>query len=726
MTATGDNGNEAQHQLNFLQWIFAWIPGVFPNHQGQAEAAAVNGGPKDFIAPDMIYEKYEEDEFSCTSSYGVGSSGHSLNSRNSNCVNSDLSSLYPVTILYGSETGKAKGFARDMAEEAYKYGFRAKVMELDEAVRLGFQTSVSNGMIPSSAGCNRNDQQIRHKDSQYSFPVIIIVSTYIEGQPPENAQKFNDMLYEKSKDVNAYLSGVDYCMYGVGDSMYGETYFNAVAKKFDKILPKLGANRLIELQCGDDDQDLGGHFINWKYSSVWPELKAKYLSTSEFGTGLNSIKSTSDSLVDSCPFTVEILPKADGELSNSIRSDQFPHDTIAANSAHYFTAMDCEVTTKRELRSSEDESGSTLHFELDVSEAFDYETGDLLGVLPANDSCVVEKLARALNFDLDDVFLLLPSNKEFLHLFPTPCTVRECLTRYCDLTSPLSRQCVKNLVTFASSPRDFSKLTYFSSSQEEYQRKIIDCNVGLVDIICDICPSIKLSLKHFIYICRRLQPRFYAISSSSLVYPKSSHFTVSIPKDIGEDGRLFNGVCTSYLQKIERGSMLRVFCRESTKMRPPSNPKDTVIMVGPGTGIGALRAILQERSYQKNELGMEVGKTILYFGCKTHWLDDIYASEVEKFRKDGTLDQLHVAYSREHVEKVYVQYLLAKNAEEIFHLLYKQKAQFLLSGGEKMGKDVFHALVAIFAVYGNLGPQGALKIVESLRKDERLRRQTWT
>mmetsp|Transcript_8255 Transcript_8255/g.10621 ORF Transcript_8255/g.10621 Transcript_8255/m.10621 type:complete len:695 (-) Transcript_8255:76-2160(-) len=690
----------------FQPWFKSDVGGDLNAENGGEEDVADNNVANDnqnqkrhdVIAPDMIMES-DDSSTVCSSSRTSSLDG--------------MASAYPMNVLFGSATGRAEGYANEIARIALSHGFHATVSELDEVVEKIFP---DNGPIAKDA---------------YPIPVIIILSTYIDGQAPDNASKFEEMMYERIKDSNSQLDGLDFCIFGIGDTNYGLDNFNAAAKNFDSILSMLGAERLLNVCFGNDDQDLDADFHNWT-KSLWPLLKSRYIECSPSGSGhRNSKKSrraAEAQMEKSCPFTIDVLPKSEALLSDSVRSDHFPAESISPISEHYFSAVDCIIKTKRELRSQDDQLGSTLHFEIDVAGALEYSTGDLLGVMPQNDETNVSRLARKLGFNLDDTFVLFPSagkvEEEFLHIFPTPCGVRECLSLYCDLTSTLSRSCLQKLAAFATSTRDWSMLTTLASSREEYQRHIVDAHVGIVELVCDICPSIKLSLKHFIYICRRLAPRMFAITSSSLADPQTVHFDVSIAQGSKPDGTCYTGVCSSYLQNVSVNSLLRVFCKRSKVMKPPADPSKSLLMIGPGVGGGALIAILKERSWQKHKLKRKVGKAIVYFGCKNHWLDDIYAKELEEFRKDGIISHLYVAYSREHVEKVYVQYLLAKNAEDTFDIISKD-AHIYISGGMKMGDDVLHALTAIFAVYGNLGPQGALKLSDRLVKEGRLSRQLW-
>lgn len=60
---------------------------------------------------------------------------------------------------------------------------------------------------------------------------------------------------------------------------------------------------------------------------------------------------------------------------------------------------------------------------------------------------------------------------------------------------------------------------------------------------------------------------------------------------------------------------------------------------------------------------------MLYFGCRKRSEDFLYEDELKEYEKNGTITKLHLAFSRDQSEKVYVQHLLKKNAEETWKLL---------------------------------------------------------
>ena len=100
--------------------------------------------------------------------------------------------------------------------------------------------------------------------------------------------------------------------------------------------------------------------------------------------------------------------------------------------------------------------------------------------------------------------------------------------------------------------------------------------------------------------------------------------------------------------------------------RLPKQPAKPVIMIGPGTGLAPFRGFLQERAAARARLGADaVGETVLYFGCRNRAHDYIYEDELTAYEKDGTITQLHTAFSRDQPEKVYVTHLLRQNRDDV-------------------------------------------------------------
>lgn len=602
-----------------------------------------------------------------------------------------------LTIYYATQTGTAESFARQLEREAPDHGFFAHVVDLEDI-------ELDNLMQP---------------DAPESSKAIFLAATYGEGEAPDNATLFCEALCNQaetkmleSQDDDAsvehkILENLEFCVFGLGNRQYD--HFNAMGKFFDRVMGRLGGQRILPLGIGDDDNDLEADFETWKDGQLWPTFEKKFLG----GAAVPTKKKTNE--LPDCQFAIEFHPV--GTKPKSI-----PLDQVHNSGRHYFDAVDCPVTTVRELRHDDD---STVHVEVDISKAkgLSYQTADNMGVLPLNKPAVVQSVADALGYDLDQVFSLKAAGTHEWHgaPFPMPLSVREFLTRYCDLTGAPRRSDLKLLSDFAKDPLDQRALLRMSSKEgkAEYKEKVTSSLTGLVHIL-QRCPSITMPLEHFVDLCPRLQPRFFTISSSSSVHPESVHLTVAVTKKQRADGSLFEGVCSTHLaQQQPKKDQIRVFVRPST-FRLPNNSSTPILMIGPGTGVAPMRALLQERNHQKAK-----GANILYFGCRDAKSDFLYQEEFQEWKTNGTLSELHTAFSRAQSKKVYVQHLLHQNAENTWKLLEEQGAYVYVCGAVQMGHDVGETLQKIVAEHGGHSRDQAKAYLSKLAQEGRYVQELW-
>lgn len=121
--------------------------------------------------------------------------------------------------------------------------------------------------------------------------------------------------------------------------------------------------------------------------------------------------------------------------------------------------------------------------------------------------------------------------------------------------------------------------------------------VGFADLVTNELSSLKMGLVDLLHIVPMIQPRFYTISSSSHMFPTNVHLTIGITDMPTANGRKqFVGLCSQFVRRLSVGSTMRIFVRESSFRLPPS-PSTPVLMIGPGTGLAPMRALLQERSF---------------------------------------------------------------------------------------------------------------------------------
>ena len=169
----------------------------------------------------------------------------------------DQPNLPPFTIYHGSQTGNATRFANELFQEAKKkYG-----LEKCSLTDLG----------------SFDEKEITSASSSQAL-IIIIISTYGEGGPTDNAQRFYQWLINEhciARDKAAF-SGIQFAIFGCGDSNFKKT-FNRMAKLAQEKLLARSAKQVGETGLGDDSKNLNEDFKTWK-SKLWPALINLYQS----------------------------------------------------------------------------------------------------------------------------------------------------------------------------------------------------------------------------------------------------------------------------------------------------------------------------------------------------------------------------------------------------------------------------------------------------------------
>jgi len=621
----------------------------------------------------------------------------------------------PLTIYFGSQTGTAEGFSEQLKQQGDKNGFAARVVDLDDFEEEDFK-----------ANCSTADSDFSPQSG--GGVVVLVLATYGEGDPTDNAAEFVKWL-RASKGDDGLLRGLKYCVFALGNRQY--EHFNKVGKYVDKALEELGGERVFDLGVGDDDGDMEEDFEGWR-ERLWPALLEAFHPAGVLGkaksaddlrvlaTGLDGEGAVE---LPKLPFTLELAPPADQLAATRQLEASAPPPNAHTSTKHLWTATRVKVVANSELRTPKD-PGSTRHIEVDIhSTGLSYETADNLAVLPENPGESVEHLAQHMGYDLGASIVALHGDAEFKPWFPTPCTVREALQGFVDLSGPPKRTALKDWARFAADPREREELLLMAGKTQEgkdrYREQVEQRHASLGEVVTSDFKSLRVPLAHFLHLAPHLQPRYYTISSSSSMHPKRIHATVSVIEQAKSGGGTFKGVCSAFLQGCDppatdkgkrtdgwfgskpaggegRGvwPSVRVFVRASS-FRLPSDPKTPIVLVGPGTGIAPMRALLQERHHQKATLGLDVGPAVLYFGCKRPDQDFLYQEELEAYKKSGALTEMHCAFSRlEAQPKQYVQHLMARpgDAKALWALLHAQGAHLYVCGGTSMGADVQEAV----------------------------------
>jgi len=542
--------------------------------------------------------------------------------------------------------------------------------------------------------------------------VVFILATYGEGDPTDNAMNFAKWIQDYDGALgNQGLCNMQYAVFGLGSTQY--EHYNKMGIDTDARLSDLGAERIYRLGLGDDNgTTLEEDFDKWR-EELWPALAEKLGNKNEDESATSSTTIT-ESLPD-LPFTLTI--HKDG---STLPKRHFEDSEVNTSTKYYFHSVEAPVTVNRELRQPAD-GGSTRHIEIDIAgTGLQYLTADNLAVLPHNSSTGVSALAMAMGYNLNDT-IVMENGKA---LFPTPCTVRDALTKYTDLHGIPRRSTLAQLAFFAKDNEEKTRLQFLASKggREEYKSFVEQAGRSLLELITSSFPSLQIPLDHFINLARSLQPRYYTISSSSSVNPSSIHITVAVTQTPLPGGRVHQGVCSTYLASPATKS-LRIFVRPST-FRLPALPSTPIIMIGPGTGIAPMRAMLQERHHAKEVRREAVGENILFFGCRRRDHDFIYEEELRAFEKSGALTDLQLAFSRETEKKVYVQHLISKpeTASRLWKLISEEKAHVYICGATSMGHDVHKALQDVITSNGESGAE----VLKRMQAEGRYVQELWS
>ena len=473
-----------------------------------------------------------------------------------------------LTVLYGTESGNSEGLADQMVKAAKSKGFKAKAVNMAD-IKVAKLKEMEN--------------------------LLIIVSTWGEGDPPETVTDFYEAFMS---DKAPKLGNTRFSVLGLGDTSYED--FCKMGKDFDARLETLGAKRISDRV--DCDVDFDDDFETWK-QQVLAALVA-----------------------EATPAAVATAVPAASTAVASVkysRKNPYPSELL-----------------ERVMLNGEGSAKETIHLELNLEgSGLTYETGDALAVVPHNAEDVVEDIIQTAKLDADAPVLI--KEQEY--------TLREALTSQLDVTA-ISLPVLKRWNEIAKD----AKLEEMLAPAKKAELQEYLYGREMIDVLNDF-PAKEVSADALVGIMRKLPPRLYSIASSPKAHPDEVHLTVGVLR-YDAHGRKRKGVCSTYLSdRIAEGGKVDVFVTPNKNFKIPADSDTPMIMVGPGTGIAPFRAFVEERkeigAKGKNWLFFGDQHYLTDFLYQTEWQDYLADGILTKLDVAFSRDQKDKIYVQDRMRE---------------------------------------------------------------------------
>ncbi|KIX10228.1 uncharacterized protein Z518_01309 [Rhinocladiella mackenziei CBS 650.93] len=598
-----------------------------------------------------------------------------------------------AVVFWGSQSGTAERFANQLAKECQ--------------LRFGLSTF--------AADLSDYDPDSIAELSQTRL-AIFILSTYGEGDPSDNASGFWNWI---NNDIQGSLSNLQYVAFGLGNSNY--MYYNRVVDVVVQSLNRHGAHNLLRVGKADDAQSSTEEdFLAWK-DDLFNMFRTHLALEEKMVEYQPTLAITEDD-------SLEPIDLHHGEASHSRDNPK------AAAACSPVRAL--PIKNPKELFSVSQRN--CVHLEIDLSEHPDihYKTGDHMAVWPINPDNEVDLLLTALQLrDRQDIPVSVkavdPSSAKIQ--IPSPTTVRALFHHYLEICAPVSRTTIQGLAPFAPTPGSKSLVLKLGRDRDFYSSFLTKNHLTLGRLLNLASPHerwVNLPLSYVIETLPLIQPRYYSISSSSVLWPRRATITALVAADCLPDNQeqKINGVTSNYLLALSRsqsqspitttsklqiqqhssevpsydlsgpakllqGTKLFAHIRKS-KFKLPIQSSCPIIMVAAGTGLAPFRAFITERA-KLHAIGKPIGDMLLFFGCRRPDEDFIYRDELEQIQAsvgEGSF-KIITAFSRaEARKKVYVQQRVKEYGKEVVSLVEDQGASVYICGRASMAREVGYSV----------------------------------
>jgi len=446
---------------------------------------------------------YNENQRAWLNGFFAGMHTHKVQSAGS--VNQTDSRI--ITILYGSQTGNAESVANDAASVAKAYGLKPLVKSMDE-IEVDALSAIEW--------------------------LLIITSTYGEGEMPDNAQMLWDGV---CAETMPRLEAMKFSVLALGDTSYD--LFCKAGIDWDNKLAELGATRVYDRT--DCDVDFENPAERWM-TAVIPHMAGGVPAA-----------------------VIETGSRATGKPEYH-RKNPFPAKLLV-----------------NRLLTDASSSKETRHYEISIAgSGLTYEAGDALCVVPTNCPELVADIIKAIGCNGDEEE---PVNGELMPLQEALCT-------HFEIKAP-SKELIEEIATRSGD----QELNGIIESGDKEKLADYLWGRDTLDLLLQF-PACEFAAAEFIALLKPLQHRAYSISSSGNRYPDAVHLTVASVRYESHNRQHKGVCSTFLADLVNDETKVHCFFTPNKVFRVPEDNNRPMIMVGPGTGIAPFRAFLQERQHR--------------------------------------------------------------------------------------------------------------------------------
>ncbi|MBK1827173.1 diflavin oxidoreductase [Haloferula rosea] len=478
----------------------------------------------------------------------------------------------PLTVLYGTESGNSEALAALTVKSAKKRGFKPVM---------------------------KNMSEIEPADLAKVESLLVIVSTWGDGDPPETAVSFHESFMKDAVD----LSKTRFSVCALGDTSYEQ--FCKTGKDFDTRLEALGATRVLDRVDCDVDYD--------EAHAAWMDAVL-------------------DKLAPVAAPVPAVVPAAVAPVAATAFGKKNPFDS---------------ELLEKVLLNGEGSAKETWHYELSLEgSGLTYEPGDALAVVPVNAPDMIEGLLKAAKLSGTEEVEVKGVGKKVL---------ADALREDFEITV-LSKAVLKKLQAVIQSDELAALLA--DDAKDELRNYL--WGRWTADALAEFAPD-GIGASELVGALRKLPPRLYSIASSPLAHPDEVHLTVASVRYEGH-GSQKKGVASTYLADLVNcGDAVKVYTHANKNFRLPASDDTPIIMVGPGTGVAPFRAFVEHRAETgaKGESWMIFGdQHFTYdFLYQLEWQDHLKSGALTRLDVAFSRDQPEKVYVqdriREHADEIF-------------------------------------------------------------------------